>query len=427
MITPVRLAYGAAVATAQLAARLAPRSEHKLLRSLRARRDIVARYATWGATHRDAARALLWMHAPSVGEGLQAAPVLQHIRSAHPELQLAYTFFSPSAERLARSLDVDFADYLPFDAANDVRAALHALAPRALVFSKLDVWPTLVREAAARGVHLGMVSATLSAASRRTRGAARALLRDAYARLDLVGAVDASDAERLERLGVRASALRITGDTRYDQVLARAASVDVHGALLSPLASRAPTLVAGSTWPADERPLLSAWRRVRARIPDTRLILAPHEPTSGRVAELERWAAHHAIAAARLGTMAARDSALVIVDRVGVLAELYALADVAYVGGGFHGAGLHSVVEPAAFGAPVVTGPRHHGSRDAALLLAQGGARAVSGAAAMEDVLATWLCDDAARREAGERARTVVERGRGAAARAAALVEELLF
>ena len=102
------------------------------------------------------------MHAPSVGEGLQARPVLQLARTKRPDVQLAYTFFSPSAASFARGLDVDFADYLPFDTQGDADAALDALRPRALIFSKLDVWPILAAAAGRRRVALGLTSATLA-------------------------------------------------------------------------------------------------------------------------------------------------------------------------------------------------------------------------------------------------------------------------
>lgn len=420
-----RLLYLLAGQTARGAAALAPGSEGKLARAFRERRGIRGRYRAWAAAQRDAARALLWMHAPSVGEGLQARPVLQLARARRPALQLAYTYYSPSAAGFARTLDVDFADYLPFDTPGDARAALDALRPTALVFSKLDVWPLLTGAASRRGVALGLVSATLAEGSRRRSGLTAALLRDAYARLDLVGAIDAADAERLAALGVARDALSVTGDTRYDQVWARAHAVDRDGALLAPLRAGRPTLVAGSTWPADEQVLLPAWAALRRALPDARLVIAPHEPMASHLQPIERWAAGAGLRLARLaGATAATD--VVLVDRVGVLGDLYALADAAFVGGGFHAAGLHSVLEPAAFGAPVLFGPRIHASRDARLLVDRGGGTVAADAAALTRALHDWLGDASARRAAGAAARGLVESGVGAAERSYALVERLL-
>jgi 3-deoxy-D-manno-octulosonic-acid transferase len=420
------LIYSGVAQGARLVAAVAPAREGKLWRALRARRGIRARYTKWGREGRDPARALLWMHAPSVGEGLQARPVLQRLRTAHPELQLAYTHFSPSAERFARALDVDFTDYLPFDTAGDARTALDALRPSALVFSKLDVWPTLAREAARRGVRLGMISATLAEGSGRRNGIAATLLRAAYARLDAVGAIDEDDAARLVELGVRPGAISVTGDTRYDQVWARAEGVDRASTLLAPLASPRPTLVAGSTWPSDESVLLDAWIAVRRRVPGARLIIAPHEPVATHLAPIERWAAEQRIPLARLDAPDAGAADVVLVDRVGVLGDLYALATVAYVGGGFHAAGLHSVLEPAAFGAPVLFGPRSQASRDARLLQSAGGGARVASSPELAERLTHWLSSAPTRTEAGVRARTLVHDGLGAAERSVRLVEGLL-
>nr|MBA3890706.1 hypothetical protein [Gemmatimonadaceae bacterium] len=335
-------------------------------------------------------------------------------------------FFSPSAVPFAAGLDVDFRDYLPFDTPRDAQVALDALRPTALVFAKLDVWPVLVTAASQRGVRLGMVSATLRAGSTRRSAAAGTLLRDAYARLDVVGAVDPSDADRLVALGVRPDAITVTGDTRYDQVWARAAAADRTSDVLAPLRSYRPTLVAGSTWPSDEEPLLRAWGRLHAILPDARLIIAPHEPTAAHVSAIEGWATGQRLLAARIGSPAAQDADVVIVDRMGVLGDLYALADAAYVGGGFHDAGLHSVLEPAAFGAPVLFGPRHHQSRDATLLISAGGGAAAPDAAGLERMMLSWLRDESARYQAGARARALVRSGLGAARRAYDLIARLI-
>lgn len=423
----IDLSYRTLGELARIGAAVAPSGGGKTVRALRARRGIRSRYQAWGRTGRDPSRPLLWMHAPSVGEGLQARPVIELLRASHPELQVAYTHFSPSAERFARSLGVDFTDYLPFDTPGDARAALDSLRPRALVFSKLDVWPELTHQAAARGVRLGLTSATLAEASSRRGGIASSLLLDAYASLDAVGAIDAGDAERLVALGVRADAITVTGDTRYDQVWERAMHVDRSSELLAPLVSERPTLVAGSTWPSDEAVLLPAWLDVRRALSSARMVIAPHEPTSAHLEPIERWAARNAISLARLGTPAAKSAEIVLVDRVGVLGDLYALADAAYVGGGFRSAGLHSVLEPAAFGAPVAFGPRFVSSRDARLLEESGGGAHAHDAEALAGMLSEWLSDRSARERTGGKAREVVRSGLGAAERSSALVERLIF
>lgn len=356
---------------------------------------------------------------------MQARPVLTLLRARRGDIQLAYTFFSPSAEEFSRTLEVDFRDYLPFDSGADMGAALDALRPRALVFSKLDVWPELVRQAKQRGVRVGIISATLGPVSGRRSRAGNLLLRDAYALLDAVGAVDHEDAERLAELGVRRDVIEITGDTRFDQVWQRAESVDRRSRLMAQLASERPTLVAGSTWPADETPLLVGFLRARTQIPTARMIIAPHEMGAGHLESIEQWASSTGLSLARLDE-ATGDADVVLVDRFGVLGELYALAQISFVGGGFHDAGLHSVLEPAAFGAPVFFGPRHERSRDALMLLTAGAARTVDTAAGVERVLLEWFRDPVLRSEVGAKARHAVERGRGAAERSLELVERLL-
>ena len=421
-----RMLYAAAAKLSGAASGVIPASDMKAAIALRARHGVRRRYEGWAGANRDRARPLLWMHASSVGEGLMARPVLTMLKDRRPSLQLAYTFFSPSAEEFSRSLDVDFRDYLPFDDASTMSAALEALAPRALVFSKVDVWPELVRQARRRRIPIGMISAALAPGSRRRGSVARMLLTDAYASLDAVGAVDQATADRLVQLGVRRDVIEVTGDTRFDQVWERVQKADRSSGLLARLASERPTVVAGSTWSSDDAPLLEALRRVKRDIPSLRLIIAPHEVTPNHLEPITRWARERELTLARVDEQDAGGADVVLVDRYGVLADLYALADVAFVGGGFHDAGLHSVLEPAAFGAPVIFGPKHHNSRDARLLLDADAARAVGGMADIEQVVRGWLQDAAARGDTGARARDVVDQGRGAAERSVRLVEKLL-
>ncbi len=408
--------------------RVAPSGDGKIARSLRARRGVVERIVAKAKDSRDLSRPLVWFHAPSVGEGLQARPVVAALRESNPELQVAYTFYSPSAEQFATTVGADITDYLPFDGAREADLLLDALKPAALVFVKLDVWPLLVARAAARNIPVALLSATLSPESSRLGAGSRAVTSDAYAALASVGAISEQHATRLAGLGVRAEVTCVTGDTRFDQVWQRAASVDRSSTLLSRLDSARPTLIAGSTWPADETVLFGAWNAIRAAVPNARLIIAPHEPTAAHVDPIVAWGKKAGLKTLTLDTALSEGAHadVIVIDQTGVLGELYALADVAYVGGGFHAAGLHSVIEPAAFGAPVVFGPGHKMSREAGLLLEAHGAKTAGTSAEMAIALALWLGDPSRRAAAGAKARGVVENGLGATARSVALVQALL-
>src|SRR5437868_5583280 len=138
MHAALQLLYEGTSRVASALATVAPTSNNKLVATFAARRGLLRRYE---AFIRDRARPLLWMHAPSVGEGLQARPVLDLVQARRAHVQRAYTYFSPSARGFAARLTVDFCDALPFDSTPNARRALRALAPTALVFSKLDVWP----------------------------------------------------------------------------------------------------------------------------------------------------------------------------------------------------------------------------------------------------------------------------------------------
>lgn len=409
---------------------LAARLDEKTRRGLAARRGLSERLSGWAAVRRDPARTLVWMHAPSVGEGLHARPVLERLRSRHPDWQLFYTHFSPSAEAFAKGLDVDGADYLPFDTPHAVTAALDALRPNVLVYAHADVWPELTLAAVARGVPVSLISAVVQPDSSRLRQPARLLLRRAYRALSGVGAAGEDQLARLERVGVRRDRIVVLGDTRYDSAAARGARAG-ESEWVRRCGDGHHALVAGSTWPRDEAVLLDAFRELRTRRPGVRLILAPHEPTPERLRAIGRAATARGLPspvplAAMTGDATPE---FVVVDRVGLLADLYAAGVAAYVGGGFGRHGLHSVLEPAAAARPIITGPDRRSSRDAALLERAGALLALPrrvAARALATWWGAWLDDPAACLEAGALARAVVRRGEGAADRTATFLAGLV-
>lgn len=413
---------------------LAGRVNAKLARGLAGRRDTLAHLADWAATSRHLSRPLVWVHAPSVGEGLMAQAIMGALRERLPDLQIAFTHFSPSAERFAARVGADVADYLPWDLPDDAARALAALRPNAIAWVRTEAWPVTSALARRAGARQALVNAVLVPGSSRLRPGSRFLLGPTYRRLDGVGAVSQGDAESFTRLGVPPERVRVTGDARFDQVWARVQALKGDDPLLGRLREEGvTTLVAGSTWEPDERRLVPAFASARARAGGGvrwRLIVAPHEPDEAHLAPLEARLDEAGLAHVRLARVEAGEPPpeVVVVDRVGVLADLYALAQIAYVGGGFHAAGLHSVVEPAALEVPVLFGPTHGNAREATELEAAGGAWEVSDPAEIENCLVELLAADgeAPRRKAAAAAREYVESRLGGAAANAELVLELL-
>ena len=414
-------------------------------RAVAGRRESLDRFRRWSEAERDPDRPLLWIHAPSVGEGLMAKAIIREVRTERPGVQVAFTHFSPSAERILDDVGADVTGYVPFDTRRPIRSALAALRPTVLAFVRTEVWPVLTREAAKAGARQLLVNAVLSEGSGRLRWLGRSFLESAYRRLDAVGAVSEAHAERYERLGVPAGRITTTGDARFDQVWERIEHRGLHELRGAPdAAERVPeelrpvwesladpetfTLVAGSTWPADEKVLLPPVN-VAGRTRKLRLIIAPHEPTTGHLEALERRLDRQSLRHTRLGALLAtgsRPPEVVVVDRMGILADLYALADAAYVGGGFGTDGLHSVVEPAALGVPVLFGPNHGNAREADALAEAGGGFVVEDAGGFETRLRTLLDRPETAREAGGKARSFVRSETGSAERNAALIVERL-
>ena len=366
-----------------------------------------------------------------MGEALQARAVIEELRVREPGVQIAFTHFSPSAERLVRQMPVDVAAYLPWDLPGPIRHVLDAVSPDLIVFTKTEVWPVLVKEAGRRGIAVALVAGTVAESSSRLRPAARALLAESWRALGSVGAIADEDAALLHSLGVPKSVLQVTGDPGIDSAAQRLAAADPAARFLAPFfADPRPTLVAGSTWPSDDAVLLPALDVVRRHVPDLRLILVPHEPDPDYISAVRRRLRDGGWSAATLSeierTASVHTVDVIVVDRVGVLADLYTVGRAAYVGGGFHGAGLHSVLEPAAARLPVLFGPRHQSVRAATGLLEAGAARCVEGRGTLAEALLVWLTDDGAHDYAARRAFGYVQRHMGAAGRTADVLSELL-
>lgn len=415
---------GLLIPGARLVQPILARTRPKIARGVAARRGLLERWSR-AVEPITTVGPRIWLHAASAGETLQAKPIADAIRNQRPNAAIFFSFFSPSAERYVEGWQTpDAIDYLPFDVAGPTRRMFEILRPDALVLVSGELWPNLVWSASEAGVSLAQVCCRLGPHSGRRRWPMRSLSDDLYRRFTAIGAVAAPDAQRLVALGVPADLIAVTGDTRFEITLTRL-KADADSSLpWGPPSGNGPVVVAGSTWPSDEAVLVPAIARLRARHPDLVSIVAPHEPTPEALTRLEGQFADAGLQTARMGSLASDEgSPVVLVDKVGILYRLYAIADLAYVGGGFQGA-VHNTMEPAAHTVPVAVGADHGHPFEVGEMVADGGLIEVTSARELAETWGRWLDAPDLRRAAGRAARTVIEKHRGAADRTLMFLRE---
>ncbi len=390
-----------------------PLPPSKLAESVKGRTRAAERWAQWASCHQ-VSRYTVWVHAASVGEAQAIQPVLGRLRAALPGLRIALTHTSPSVTGWPTSLGADRADYAPADQPRAVCRALDALKPSLLLFSRGDLWPVLVASAADCSIPIAVAGAVVPPKSRRLLLPVRAALRSTHARLAFVGANSPGDADRWKSLGTPELAIQVTGDPRQDAVLEHVPDLTRIRVLVAWVAQQ-PTMIAGSTERGDERALLHGFARTRATHPQARLILVPHEPDNEAVARVKSLARKLGISAATWSTTDVEPTCnCVVVTELGLLADLYALVGLAYVGGGFRVGGIHSVAEPAAYGLPILVGPRAADSAAVTDLIHTGGGVALSNrdpAGELASRWSQWLHDEERRTRIGLAARRWLKGG----------------
>jgi len=383
----------------------------------------------WGFGRRVAPGGV-WLHAVSVGEVQACAPLVGALRRSHPQLPLTVTTFTPTGAARARALFGDVAEvrYVPFDLPGAVRRFFRRVEPRLAVIFETELWPNLYRECRRRRVPLVLASARISERSLGRYRRLGALFTDAVASAAIVAAQGAGDAARFKALGASPESTHVTGNLKFDFELP-AGLAERGRSLRRVYAARRALWVAGSTHEGEEAAVLEAQRLVRSRHAQALVVIAPRHPARfGAVAALLATAGAAFVRRSDGEDAAgAADAEVLLLDSLGELLEVYAAADVAFVGGSLVPVGGHNLLEPAALGVPVLTGPNNfNGAEVARLLTARGAASIVANAAELGERVSALLGDAAERERIGTLGRDCVEASRGALARLLELIEPLL-
>ncbi|UYZ60460.1 3-deoxy-D-manno-octulosonic acid transferase [Hymenobacter latericus] len=354
----------------------------------------------------------LWVHCASLGEFEQGRPLMEAMRRQHPHHKIVLTFFSPSGYEVRRQWPgADYIYYLPLDTAANARAFVAAVRPQLAVFVKYEFWYHHLAELKRQGVPTVCVSAIFRPDQvffKPWGGFFRKVLHQ----LTHLFTQDEASAELLRGIGL--TQVSVAGDTRFDTVVDTAAAPARELPLVAAfVADGAPVLVAGSVWPPDVEVLALALRHWQGSL---RTIVAPHEITEAHLQQVEAVLPGQVVRYSQATTASVGQARVLLIDNIGLLRELYRAGSVAYIGGAF-GKGLHNTLEAAAFGLPLLFGPRYQKFKEARDLVALGAAAAVTTAEENEQQLALLLNNAAYRTELGQRARAYVQESAGATGR----------
>jgi len=370
----------------------------------------------------------VWVHAVSVGEAQAAQPLIKRLLGEPRALPVTVTTTTPTGSTRVRELfgDQAFHVYFPFDLPWAVDGFLDRVRPRLLIMVETEIWPNLLAHCAARGIPTLLANGRLS--ERSARGYARlgGFARETFGAIGAVAAQSEADARRFVDLGAPADGVRVTGSMKFD-IAIRGSVKEQAEVMRREWGTGRPVWVAASTHEGEEEAVLAAHRQVRAVLPDALLVLVPRHPERfERAAQLVRRAGLAMVRRTERVPVKA-DTAVFLGDTMGELPVFFGAADVAFVGGSLADIGGHNVLEPAAFGVPVLFGPHMHNfAAISTMLLEAEAAVQVRDAAALGDVVARLLGDASERARLGENGRRVVEANRGALERTWQMVAGLL-
>jgi len=386
----------------------------KLSLGLKARKNLFAELEQ-NLRKFEPSRPRVLVHSTSVGEWLQAEPIVALLKKRFPQMVVVVSFFSPSGYDFvaADHALIDVKTYLPLDTRSNAKRFFSIIQPKFWLISKLDVWANHLWQAKKLGIKVFLSCATLTKLSGRDKGLAALFHRRLYANIDAMFPISIEDEKRLGKL--YQGKMVVCGDTKHDLVV-RAATRD----FATPLHYQKGDVVfvAGSIWLQGARVLFPALKKILADFPSFKLILAPHD-----LRFVPQFLQDFAGSVRYSRVQTGQAPQVVVVDSIGQLAGLYRLAHIAYVGGGFADFGLHNVVETAVFAPLLLVGAKFHSSHEAEQLAEQGALSVISTEKQVEKLLRDFMGDKQIFAQERKACGDYVRKNQGATAR---VVEQIL-
>jgi len=371
----------------------------------------------------------IWIHVSSYGEFLQVKPVLTHLKKLNPRIFIITSFFSPSGyEHVPNQQPVDYKCYLPFDSYFQAKRFISSIAPWVAVIVRHDIWPNFVWRLRREKIPLILIDATIPEKSFRLLPVFKGINRSLFNLFQTILTISETEAEKLRQLVDDPTKILVIGDTKYDQVFERSKNLNrIKPLLEEPKIKQKTIFVVGSSWPADENFILPAFQQLVERFENLLMILVPHEPSTGHIQQVERQLEQARLTSTRYSQFKPGqfDSHCLIIDEIGLLATIYSLGKIAFVGGSFHHK-IHNVLEPAVYGIPVMFGPKMNNSAEAQYLLKNEAAILVRSTQEIVDVITNMLEHPNLAQAYGERAKQIVMQNVGSSEKIAQFLQQYL-
>jgi 3-deoxy-D-manno-octulosonic-acid transferase len=354
----------------------------------------------------------LWVHAASVGEFEQARPIIALLKKRHPDILLFVSFLSDSGYNARKNFpEATAVFYLPPDTKANAKRLLSLLQPDLLLLMRYDFWPNHLLEAKKCGTKLLLAAAVLQPHSPYFNSLLKSFYRAVFHLFDFIFTASEKDTSAF-KMAFGCKNVVTAGDPRFDQVVLRSMN---HSRVdhLKPFYANRTVIVAGSVWDKDEVILLDAWQGLEKR---ASLILVPHEVNPENLERIAGDLQKRSLSFVKVSALNNSFDAerqILLIDQTGYLAELYSLASLAYVGGGF-GINVHNTLEPAVFSIPVLFGPNHHNSPEAEDLAATGGGIIIHNQSELASALKSLTLGVSQREAIGKIAGTFVKQRAGA-------------
>ena len=311
----------------------------------------------------------VWVHAVSVGEVQAASPFVSEVKKAGKDssaadgIKVLFSTTTLTGTETARQLNVkyDAHIYYPWDLKRFVVRSLDCLKPRAFISVETEIWPMMLNKLKGRGIPAFLINGRISDKSFKRMSATSSFWRSVFSCFEHIMVRDEQDARRLEKLGVFAGKISVTGDCKIDAMLARKVQCESLRAMAAKRS--APVFIAGSTHPGEEEQILEAFKILRGKIPEAKLIIVPRHPArageigalasqTGRTVYYSEFKDHGFMS----GENAEKTWEFLIVDKIGALFCLYSIAESAFIGGSLVPKGGQNMMEPALFGIPLCHG-----------------------------------------------------------------------